>query len=385
MRETRPPPCNVDRQIAQPVREASGRLLATMMRGCDRYRAWSLSSDTTVGIRWRIWILLPGGAAENKISPGKRSIHQSKSTNMHRAAVDPPIKSTFLRQSALEYLTDLPRTKSPRKTDRNKSDHRQAAALGAATDGGRVGEEGGGRVLGIQLAVGPQPLWLRNHNFGLAQRIMVKSLATSPHDPIGITDSACKNQLVVLDLTDISTSWLVISWEWSKARASKQLKSRKEQNKLSCRQKEAQMQKLLQKISSKMRTKKLRDFSKGKSGNISSDELTDCAWSVDAKISKAEQGYINQLLVISWEWSKARASKQLKSRKEQNKLSCRQKEAQMQKLLQKISSKMRTKKLWCCYEFLRLRVVGVGYSEGRCNQSLLVDPSRCGRMGDVGD
>ncbi|KZV31290.1 hypothetical protein F511_40890 [Dorcoceras hygrometricum] len=26
---------------------------------------------------------------------------------------------------------------------------------------------------GIQLAVGPQPLWLRNHNFGLAQRIMV--------------------------------------------------------------------------------------------------------------------------------------------------------------------------------------------------------------------
>ncbi|KZV52846.1 hypothetical protein F511_36544 [Dorcoceras hygrometricum] len=48
---------------------------------------------------------------------------------------------------------------------------------------------------GIQLAVGPQPLWLRNHNFGLAQRIMVKRLATSPHDPIGITDSACKNQL----------------------------------------------------------------------------------------------------------------------------------------------------------------------------------------------
>ncbi|KZV54277.1 hypothetical protein F511_24333 [Dorcoceras hygrometricum] len=50
---------------------------------------------------------------------------------------------------------------------------------------------------GIQLAVGPQPLWLRNHNFGLAQRIMVKRLATSRHDPLGITDSACKNQLVV--------------------------------------------------------------------------------------------------------------------------------------------------------------------------------------------
>ncbi|KZV39054.1 dentin sialophosphoprotein-like [Dorcoceras hygrometricum] len=52
----------------------------------------------------------------------------------------------------------------------------------------------------IQLAVGPQPLWLRNHNFGLAQRIMVKRLATSPHDPLGITDSACKNQLVVVSV-----------------------------------------------------------------------------------------------------------------------------------------------------------------------------------------
>ncbi|KZV32524.1 hypothetical protein F511_36971 [Dorcoceras hygrometricum] len=53
---------------------------------------------------------------------------------------------------------------------------------------------------GIQLDVGPQPLWLQNHNFGLAQRIMVKRLATSRHDPLGITDSACKNQLVVVSV-----------------------------------------------------------------------------------------------------------------------------------------------------------------------------------------
>ncbi|KZV19180.1 dentin sialophosphoprotein-like [Dorcoceras hygrometricum] len=53
---------------------------------------------------------------------------------------------------------------------------------------------------GIQLAVGPQPLWLRNHNSGPAQRIMVKRLATSPHDPQGITDSACKNQSVVVSV-----------------------------------------------------------------------------------------------------------------------------------------------------------------------------------------
>ncbi|KZV45549.1 dentin sialophosphoprotein-like [Dorcoceras hygrometricum] len=53
---------------------------------------------------------------------------------------------------------------------------------------------------GIQLAVGPQPLRLRNHNSGLVHRIMVKRLATSPHDPLGITDSACKNQLVVVSV-----------------------------------------------------------------------------------------------------------------------------------------------------------------------------------------
>ncbi|KZV54903.1 triacylglycerol lipase [Dorcoceras hygrometricum] len=108
---------------------------------------------------------------------------------------------------------------TPQHGDRNKSDH------GAADGGGqrwRVETGGGGvrfwrrggRTLGarvrftcvtlngsgIQLAVGPQPLWLRNHNFGLAHRIMVKRLATSPHDPLGITDSACKNQLVMVSV-----------------------------------------------------------------------------------------------------------------------------------------------------------------------------------------
>ncbi|KZV44764.1 hypothetical protein F511_33094 [Dorcoceras hygrometricum] len=52
----------------------------------------------------------------------------------------------------------------------------------------------------IQLAVGPQPLRFRNHNSGLAHRIMVKRLATSPHDPLGITDSACKKHLVVVSV-----------------------------------------------------------------------------------------------------------------------------------------------------------------------------------------
>ncbi|KZV44756.1 hypothetical protein F511_36550 [Dorcoceras hygrometricum] len=58
----------------------------------------------------------------------------------------------------------------------------------------------GSSTTDLKLAVGPQPLWLRNHNSGLVQRIMVKRLATSPHDPLGITDSACKNQLVVVSV-----------------------------------------------------------------------------------------------------------------------------------------------------------------------------------------
>ncbi|KZV15826.1 hypothetical protein F511_26908 [Dorcoceras hygrometricum] len=64
----------------------------------------------------------------------------------------------------------------------------------------REAREEGRPIWRIQLAVGPQPLRLRNHNFGLAHRIMVKRLETTPHDPLGITDSACKNQLVVVSV-----------------------------------------------------------------------------------------------------------------------------------------------------------------------------------------
>ncbi|KZV32189.1 hypothetical protein F511_29029 [Dorcoceras hygrometricum] len=64
----------------------------------------------------------------------------------------------------------------------------------------QIPARGGGDGGGIQPAVGPKPLWLRNHNFGLAQRIMVNRLATSPHDPLGIIDSACKNQLVMFSV-----------------------------------------------------------------------------------------------------------------------------------------------------------------------------------------
>ncbi|KZV32162.1 hypothetical protein F511_24156 [Dorcoceras hygrometricum] len=102
-----------------------------------------------------------------------------------------------------ETGTSNARTDSPHRGDRNKSDHEKNRAMAAAAGGRRRWAVGGGvRHVGegIQLAVGPQPLWLRNHNFGFAQRIMVKRLATSRHDPLSITDSACKNQLVVVSI-----------------------------------------------------------------------------------------------------------------------------------------------------------------------------------------
>ncbi|KZV40193.1 carboxyl-terminal-processing peptidase 1, chloroplastic [Dorcoceras hygrometricum] len=103
------------------------------------------------------------------------------------AAVDPPIRS----------MTgfNLPPSICTRRlygfsTDRNSSSRWPEQVRTCVTLNGS----------GIQLAVGPQPLRLRNHNFGLAQRIMVKRLATSPHYPLGITDSAYKNQLVVVSV-----------------------------------------------------------------------------------------------------------------------------------------------------------------------------------------
>ncbi|KZV56654.1 hypothetical protein F511_41215 [Dorcoceras hygrometricum] len=117
----------------------------------------------------------------------------------------PRPEARLLCQPTLEGLTRSARTETPRNDDRNKSDQRATAVGGGRRRRGALEERGGrelwwrlGFVMWIQLAVSPQPLWLRYRNIGLAHRIMVKRLATSPHDPLGITDSACKNQLVVV-------------------------------------------------------------------------------------------------------------------------------------------------------------------------------------------
>ncbi|KZV18083.1 hypothetical protein F511_25714 [Dorcoceras hygrometricum] len=119
----------------------------------------------------------------------------------------------LLHQPALEALTNSARTDSPRRVGRKRFSGDNGRRRTAGGGGGVLRREEGAAVLcarvstcvtlngsGIQLAVGPQPLRLRNHNSGLAHRIMVKRLATSPHDPLGITDSACKNQLVVVSV-----------------------------------------------------------------------------------------------------------------------------------------------------------------------------------------
>ncbi|KZV58498.1 hypothetical protein F511_11958 [Dorcoceras hygrometricum] len=125
----------------------------------------------------------------------------------HQAAVDPPIRFTT--------GIDLPpsiRTRrydgfyrdgitSARRPEQVRSTGRRRVAVRFVERGGAADfKELETWLSWIQLAVGSQPLWLRNHNSGLAQRIMVKRLATSPHDPLGITDSACKNQLVVVSV-----------------------------------------------------------------------------------------------------------------------------------------------------------------------------------------
>ncbi|KZV44632.1 hypothetical protein F511_26091 [Dorcoceras hygrometricum] len=57
-----------------------------------------------------------------------------------RPAHGPRPETPFLRQPALEGLTNLARTETPRKSDRNKSDYgkrRRTAAAGGGAQGGR--------------------------------------------------------------------------------------------------------------------------------------------------------------------------------------------------------------------------------------------------------
>ncbi|KZV54729.1 hypothetical protein F511_41594 [Dorcoceras hygrometricum] len=178
---------------AHPLRMSSARLRVGRGRRTWRRPAAETTefyqkntgSDTTVGDLDPP----PGEAAEEqRNTAGRRSIQKTDNTNIviHRAfkmitllALVPGSNRNYKNPALLEpqcKMTVLPL---------NSGKPRTCVTLNGS---------------GIQLAVGPQPLWLRNHNSGLAQRIMVKRLATSPHDTLGITDSACKNQSVVVSV-----------------------------------------------------------------------------------------------------------------------------------------------------------------------------------------
>ncbi|KZV22659.1 hypothetical protein F511_09353 [Dorcoceras hygrometricum] len=177
--------------------------------------------------------MVPNNIRQPRPSKGRVQLQPVQPTCIHLTSSvgrspqsGPRLESALLRHPALEDLKNLPRMESPRRRDRNKSDHTINGG-GAASRWWRVvvGREERGRRRGRRLlelgfvlfnvvsynprlknkyrdtaSRGPTTMRLRNHNFGLAHRIMVKRLATSPHDPLGITDSACKNQLVVVSV-----------------------------------------------------------------------------------------------------------------------------------------------------------------------------------------
>ncbi|KZV32059.1 hypothetical protein F511_31340 [Dorcoceras hygrometricum] len=201
-RSTRAPSRTAEATIARQAREEGRRLRdarSNLVRPPCTGRAASARREVPHRATSARWCRTSNSARATWWSPPRKAaLRQS----------GPRPDSRLLRQTALEVLTRSARSDSPRKFGRKLI----SGDNGAATAAARGGDGGGGvRVrreaacafslgLGIQLAVGPQPLWLRNHNSGPTQRIMVKRLATSPHDPLGITDSACKNQAVVISV-----------------------------------------------------------------------------------------------------------------------------------------------------------------------------------------
>ncbi|KZV37627.1 Cysteine-rich receptor-like protein kinase [Dorcoceras hygrometricum] len=141
-------------------------------------------------------------------APGSDQFHEEIGTStvggfgiLIRSTIGIPIPSLLCTRKLDEDFTDG--VSSPERSERDfrRRRRRQQRAATAAAEKERRGKKNiSRRAFGIQLAVGSQHLRLRNHIFGLTHRIMVKRLATSPHDPLGIIDSACKNQSVMVSV-----------------------------------------------------------------------------------------------------------------------------------------------------------------------------------------
>ncbi|KZV54025.1 aspartic protein-like protein 2 [Dorcoceras hygrometricum] len=83
---------------------------------------------------WRSTVELTAGA---RLRPDSQGIWHFKLGGGRSPQSGPRLESGLLRQSALEDLTNVPRTESPRQGDRNKSDH--------TINGGGAWRRGGGR------------------------------------------------------------------------------------------------------------------------------------------------------------------------------------------------------------------------------------------------
>ncbi|KZV52881.1 hypothetical protein F511_15030 [Dorcoceras hygrometricum] len=122
---------------------------------------------------------------------------RSTTIGKSRVAIDPIAMHTSWRSNSdIASVTRVSMTFRVVRTNQ----YNQDLGLIHSINGNHLESPNEGSSIDHQLAVVPQPLWLRNHNSGFAHRIMVRGLATSPHDPLGITDSACKNQLVVVSV-----------------------------------------------------------------------------------------------------------------------------------------------------------------------------------------
>ncbi|KZV30221.1 hypothetical protein F511_15655 [Dorcoceras hygrometricum] len=116
----------------------------------------------------------------------------------------------LLRQPALEGLTRSARTDSPPRDwpEQFPAKRGGGGGGGGLWRGGRAAHNCSSTCVtlngsGIQLAVGPQPLWLRNHNSGLAHRIMY-----DPFNPyIPIRSTTIGKSRVAIDPIAMYTSW----------------------------------------------------------------------------------------------------------------------------------------------------------------------------------
>ncbi|KZV44994.1 hypothetical protein F511_28899 [Dorcoceras hygrometricum] len=101
-------------------------------------------------------------------------------------AIGPRLETVLLRQPALEDLTNLPRTESPHRCDRNKSNH-------VSNGGGGRRAAGGGRRAARGGAATERRKW--RGGGGLVSRVCVMLLSSfederqyhAPHLPAGLS------------------------------------------------------------------------------------------------------------------------------------------------------------------------------------------------------